>query len=114
MLFIFGVFEIGRGLWTQTTLEYAVEEAARFAIVNDAIVKDDDLKKAIDARLRNRLAGLSTSDPPLSLNIAFEVDADGARTFVAVQGTYSFALVTTLLGLEPINLTAKTRMAFVR
>ncbi|MCH7932056.1 MAG: pilus assembly protein [Proteobacteria bacterium] len=31
---IYGLFEFARVAWTQTTLEYAVEEAARFAMVN--------------------------------------------------------------------------------
>ena len=114
-LFVFGVFELGRAFWTQTTLEYAVEEAARFAIVNDAIETDDELKKAIDGRARDRLTGLSTTDPPLSFVIDFEVDAvTGNRTFVSVQGTYRFAFVTTFIGFEPIDLTANTRMSFVR
>ncbi len=114
IFFIFAVFEIGRALWTQTTLEYAVEEAARFAIVNDTIRDDDTLEAAIDARLKERLTGLTTTEPTLILDIDFEVDENGDRTFVAVEGNYTFASVTSLFGLDPIELSAKTRMAFVR
>ncbi len=115
LLFIFGVFEIGRAFWTQTTLEYAVEEAARFAIVNDAILDDAELTTAIEKFARNRLAGLSTTDPPLSFNISYTFEAvTNKRNFVSIQGTYKFAFVTAYFGFEPIDLTANTRMSFVR
>ena len=109
LLFIFGVFELGRALWTQTTLEYAVEEAARYAIVRDSVTTQQ-----IDDFARTRLSGLSTTNPPLSFNIVFETDANGDRTFVSVAGTYRFAFVTAFIGFDPIDLTANTRMSFVR
>jgi Flp pilus assembly protein TadG len=34
LVFLFGICEFGRALWTQSALQYAVESAARCAVVN--------------------------------------------------------------------------------
>ena len=36
LLCVFGISEIGRALWIQSTLQYAVEDAARCAAINTA------------------------------------------------------------------------------
>lgn len=41
VMLIFGVIEIGRGLWLQNALHYATEQAARCASVNSSVCGDN-------------------------------------------------------------------------
>ena len=83
---IYGVFEFVRIFWTQSTMEFAVEEAARFALVNPDASNDD-----IITVVRDKAAGLDVTR--IDVNIIYESDAAGtvARAFVNVKGTYSYA-----------------------
>ncbi len=83
---IYGVFEFGRIFWTQSTMEFAVEEAARFALVNPNASSTE-----ITAIVTDKAAGLDVAR--IAVNIFYEPDATGniARAFVNVTGTYSYA-----------------------
>ena len=37
LLFVFGLTEFGRGIWTQATLDFAVQTAARCAVANKTV-----------------------------------------------------------------------------
>ncbi len=85
---VYTMFEFARVFWTQTTLEYAIEEAARFAIVNSAATAAQVETVATDSAI-----GLAAAD--LDIDVTFEQDNSGAgsgpATFVNVTGTYNFS-----------------------
>ena len=83
---IYGVFEFGRFFWTQSTMEFAVEEAARFALINP-----DATGNLIVSVVEDKAAGLDAGR--ITVNITYEPNAAGtvARAFVRVTGTYNYA-----------------------
>ena len=83
---IYGVFEFGRIFWTQSTMEFAVEEAARFALINP-----DATGNSIADVVQDKAAGLDAGR--ITVNITYEPNAAGtvARAFVRVTGTYNYA-----------------------
>ena len=89
---IYGVFEFGRIFWTQSTMEFAVEEAARFALVNPDASSND----IIDV-VRDKAAGLDVAR--IKVDISYEPDATGtiARAFVNVKGIYNYAPMVPLV-----------------
>lgn len=89
-----GVAEFGRALWTHGTLQYAVEEAARFGAL------DDQASSAgVVARARARMAGLNAA--------AVTVTATLGATSVTVTASQTLAwLVPGLLPADAVSLTA--------
>ena len=113
---VYGIFEFGRVFWTKNTMEFAVQEAARFTVVNP-----DAGDSQIATVVADNAVGLDVS--LINVAIVFEVAA-GDRTFVNITGTYSYAPMIPLVipfaggggfdfkALE-MNLVSTTRMALV-
>ena len=104
LLLVYGLFEFARVFWTENTLEYAVEEAARFAIVNSTATN-----AAIIGVATNSAAGLNANDIDFSVTL----DTIGTQNFVTVAATYNFNLLFPILPIGPFNLTSSSRLAVV-
>ena len=101
---IYGLFEFARIAWTQTTLEYAVEEAARFAMVNPTASATEITDFANDSA-----TGLDAT--LIIINVTLETL--GEAEFVTVDGTYTFVPIVKIVGLGKYILTSKARMPIV-
>ena len=80
---VYGIFEFGRVFWTQNTMEFAIEQAARFTMVNPNAAN----AQIIDVVEVNAV-GLDTT--LIAVDIVFE-QAEGNNSFVNITGTYSYA-----------------------
>ncbi len=108
---VYGLFEVARIFWTLSTLEYAVEEAARFAIVNNTATATE-----IQQFVTDSAAGLDATQ--INIDVTFEQDTTGTgagtRGFVTVTGTFAYSPVVKVRGIGAFNLTTSTRMAVVQ
>ena len=104
LLLMYGLFEFSRVFWTENTLEFAVEEAARFAIVNGTATNADIIGVAT-----NNAAGLDAND----INFSVNRDTIGTQEFVTVDAAYNFDLLFPILPVGPFNLTSSSRLAMV-
>ncbi len=80
---IYMLFEFARIFWSQSTLEYAIEEAARFAIVRPAATAAEVEAVVIDSAI-----GLAAAD--LTIVVTF-TDVNGSRGLVDITGAYAYA-----------------------
>ncbi len=101
---IYGLFEFARIAWTQSTLEYAVEEAARFAMVNPTA----EATKITDVA-NDRATGLDAAE--IQFTVTFETLGGGQ--FVKVDGTYNFVPIVKIVGLGTFDITSTARMPIV-
>ncbi len=101
---IYGMFEFSRIAWTQSTLEYAVEEAARFAMVNPSASATQITNIANDSA-----AGLDAAE--ITINVTF-VTLGGGQ-FVTVDGTYNFVPIVAIVGIGTFNITSTAQMPLV-
>ena len=116
LVILLGIVEFSRAFWIQNTIEYAVEEAARFAIVNDKnpdYVSNNDFDTAIQAFARQNVAGMDPNDPSLTFGATFNPDP-GTRLVVIVTASYALNLLVPFLPVGPINLGARTQIALVK
>ncbi len=104
LLLIYGLFEFSRVFLTENTLEFAVEEAARFAIVDSTAQDAAIINVAI-----NNAAGLDVNNIILVLTHDTIVTQD----FVTVDAAYNFDLLFPILPVGPFNLTSSSRLAMV-
>ena len=107
LVMLYGIFEFGRFLWIQNTLEYAVEEAARSAIVGGTTSSS-----TISAVVESKIVGLKTSD--ISVSVSVETSG-GTPTFVTITVVYVYSPLVDLFdvsGLTMVDITRKTRMPY--
>ena len=83
LVMVYGIFEFGRVFWTKNTMEFAVEEAARYTMVNPNASDADILQ-----RLQDNAIGLDVSR--ITIDITFEVIGTN-RSFVNIISTYNYA-----------------------
>lgn len=85
-----GVLELGRFAWTSNVIDYAVDEAARYAVLHqgaDNSEIEDHAKKMLDA--------FFVPSSALDLNIS-NTSSSGV-SFIEISGTYSFTSMTTTI-----------------
>lgn len=100
LMILVASLEFGRAMWIRQSLQFAVEEAARYALV-----EDDATASAISARVMARLAAAGPSGLPVQVTAATDSSA------VSVVATVDFA--TVVPGVLPsgfASLTAKARL----
>lgn len=100
-LFLFGVFEFGRLFWTRNSLQFAVEESGRYAMVNNTASDDQ-----ISAYVLERLPGLNADD----VQVHVHPEAVGVANFVTITATMQFRFATQFLDYSPIMLTGRSRV----
>ena len=102
ILALIGCIEFGRYFWIRNTLEYAVEEAGRYAILNKTASSTD-----IQTQVRNKVMGVT----PSSISVAV-VDATGSNvTYRTITATSpNISLVGGILPVLSLKLSAQTRV----
>jgi Flp pilus assembly protein TadG len=103
---VFGVFESGRLILTQNALQYSLENATRYALVNDDVTEDD---------LREYIAEDMTALTldPARIDVEIDFDEFSGIDFINVSGTYDFSPIVLAFLPESwadITLTANSRM----
>lgn len=105
LLFLLGIVELGRALWTQTSLQYAVEAAARCAAVTPSSC---GTASAVTAYAASKVYGLSvpSSDFSYSTSGSCGSSSNGKQ----VSATYTFRTVVGAMipQLASVTLSAKS------
>jgi Flp pilus assembly protein TadG len=94
-----GVFELSRAMWIKASMQFAVEETTRYALVNTS-ADSATLQSYAESKLSG--AGVGTT------GMSFTITADG--TVADIQVNYTFQTLTTLLPIPSLTLTAKSRV----
>ena len=98
---ILGIMETGRLVWVQNSLQFAAEEAGRFAMVNATASS-----AVLTTRVINKLAGVN----PDSVTVVVTPDAVGGVNFVRIDATTTFQFLSGLLPVGSITLTGRSRV----
>lgn len=98
-----GVFELSRAMWIKGTMQYAVEETARYAIVNTS---------AAIATLESYAQTKLTESGMNSSGITFTAtqDTTGGIDYMTISASYNFQVLITLIEMPAVTLTAKSRV----
>jgi Flp pilus assembly protein TadG len=100
-----GVVQVGWLLWVQNSLQYAIENTARYALTHPDATNDDLVAYAAD-----HMAGVYADTSDLDVTTA-PVTISGI-SFIEVNGTYEFTDIIPFLPLGTINLTAQSRAPY--
>jgi len=101
---IVGIFELGRTIWTYTTVAYASRQAARYAIVHSEFGDPDVLASLgtdpIDDRVKSQAIGLDASK--LSITKNWTPDASRGSEF-QITVTYPVDVIGSSLFIPGVN-----------
>ena len=104
LIMIFGIVELGRALWIKSSMQFAVEEATRFAIVNPTATTST-LESQATLALTDMGVGFSGDVTFTASEIV-----SGSRTFKQILGSYSFTVLVPLVPIPDVTLSAKSRV----
>jgi Flp pilus assembly protein TadG len=98
---VFGLIEFGNVLWSYSTLDHAVQEAARFAMVHGAESGTPATADAVAEMVRDSALGLSGQAIAVTVNF---LPDNQPGSMVDIDASYSVA--TALFGQYSLNATA--------
>lgn len=104
-----GLMELGRGIWTFTTLSHAARQGARYAIVHGSQYPLGDGDTSIEDVVRANAVGLD----PANIAVTATYDTTNeAGEVIQVRAQYPFQLVVSplILGQDTITLGSTSRM----
>jgi Flp pilus assembly protein TadG len=100
LLFLLGIVEFGRAMWTQTALQYAVEKAARLCAVAPS---ECGTNAEVRAYAASQVFGLSI--PPATFTYTPNAVCGAASASSGAQVTASYAFQAIVPQLIPVNIT---------
>ncbi len=105
LIFVFGIFEVGRIYWSWNTLQYAVENATRYALTHEDISEED-----IQTYVRDGMGGLNADESNPDITVTWE-DVSGIN-FIKITAIYDFDVISPLLpdSFDSLDLTATSRL----
>lgn len=98
LLMVFGSLELARAMYIKASMQYAVEETARFVMVNQ-----DSTTGEVEAEALTRYAG------PNGANVTFIADNTTDTAFMDITATYTFDFIIPITGMPQINLQAQSK-----
>ncbi len=112
MVITVGIIDIGRAVWTSTTLEHVAREGARFASVRGAGHVAEATETSVETYVEGRATGLSATDMTVAVSWAGGDNSSGSS--VTVQVSYDFDLLLGgFLQLDPIGLDSSSTMTIL-
>lgn len=104
LIMVIGIFEMGRAMWIKSSMQFAVEEASRYAIVNPTATTST-LETQATTALTDMGVGFSGDVTFTATEIV-----SGSRTFKQILGSYSFTVLVPLVPFPDVTLSAKSRV----
>ena len=101
LAFCLGTVEFGRMYWVRSSLQYAVEEAARFALAHPTAT-DQDLNDLTLERFGNVSYGIPT--------VTVTRETVGSDNYIIIDATYAFEFITQWFPSEPMTLAGRSRI----
>jgi len=105
LVMVLGAVEVGRAMWIKATLQFAVEEAARYAIVNTSAST-----ATVATQAQTSCTGTGMSANVCNGAFAAVQDTTGGRTYVSITATYNFQVIAGIVPYPDVTLNAKSRV----
>ncbi len=103
LVMVYGVMEVGRALWIKSTMQFAVEETTRYAMVNTSASTSTLVTYAY-----TKLSGMNSTGITFTATLT-----TGTPNFMTVAGTYDFTALVSLVELPDFTLNASSRVPLI-
>jgi len=112
VLLTVGIIDIGRAMWSSSTIEHAARESARFASLHGADAVSVATETSVASYAGDRATGLNTGAMNVTVTWASNSNATGSS--VTVEVDYDFDLLLSgFLGFDPVTLGSSSTMVIL-
>ena len=101
LIAMIGIAEIGRMFWARHSLEYAVQETARWAMID---------KTASATALHDYASQKMGWTDTNHLTVVVQSTTESGKSYTSVTATYHFVLMLGFLGIDPFNFTTSAHV----
>ncbi len=102
LVFLLGTIEAGRALWIKSSMQFAVEETTRFAMVNTGATTS-----ALETMALSKIPGLNVAP---AITFTATSSSSGGKNYMKVSASYDFKAVVPLVNALTITLTASSKV----
>lgn len=102
LIMVLGIVEMGRAMWIKNTLQFAVEETTRYAMVNPSASTS-----TLETYAGTKVVGSTVLS---SGNFSASTETVSGTTYVIITGSYAFESLVPLVPLPDITLSARSRV----
>ncbi|MEQ8665983.1 MAG: pilus assembly protein [Rhodospirillales bacterium] len=103
LIMVLGCIDVSRALWIKATMQHAVEQTARYAVVNTGASTSD-----LETFATAEIAAAGFSDAGVTFTAS--TDTTGGVQFVTVSASYPFSVGVGLIPLSDMTLLAMSRV----
>lgn len=104
LLVVFAITEFGRMFWIQNSIQFAVEEAGRYAMVNTSATESQ-----LQTYAQGKIFGMSTS----GITFSAPLQNSGGIDYRSITASYDFQFMIPMLPPGTITLSAKSRVPLI-
>lgn len=101
LLLTFGIIDVGRMMWTASTLDHAAREGARYATVHGAQSAQPTSEAEVQAFVADRAIGVDPAN--LSVTVAWSPNSNPGGTVTITVGYQYNSLLVGFITRDPIN-----------
>lgn len=102
LIMMLGIFEVGRAMWIKAVMQFGLEEATRYALVNTSIATG-----TLETYAKGRMTGTFVSSASLTVTASSSISA--SVTYMQIVATYSFNVLVPIVPIPTVTLQAKSK-----
>ena len=106
VLLVFGTLEFGHAYWVRSMLQFAVEEAGRYAMAHTSATTTQ-----VAAVASAKLAGFGLTAG--SLTVQATASSSGGVNYMSVTAQYQYSFATSLIPVSPLTLSSQSKVPLV-
>lgn len=125
LLFLMGAIEMGRAMWTQSTLQYACDEGGRYAIANTSVaspqltsIENRVRLRLVQAGITGTIVGADSNDlnvgtatvPGVTVIATSSTSATTGTAYVTITATHAFQYLAGILQLPAKTIITSSRV----
>lgn len=103
IIMIMGIFEIGRAMWIKATMQYALEETARYAIVNASASTS-----SLEAYAESKISGVFVDGAAVTVSASTSIS--GGVTYMLITASYTFTVLVPIVKIPSVTLQARSQI----
>lgn len=103
LVMVLGVIEMSRAMWIKSTMQFAVDETARFVIVNTSASTT-----TLETYAQTAVTDTGMGSTGMTFSASSATTSDG--TFITISATYDFSVLIGYVPFPDITLTASSRI----
>lgn len=101
VVLMIGVVEFSRILSVRSSMQFAVEETTRYAMVNDG-----SSNTTLIAMVKQKIA----APDPENISVSITTETTAGVKYLKINASYPITMITEYFGLDPLTLTGSSRV----